>query len=361
MIVPVAIVGASYREASTDARAKLAAVDPSQELIDGGHITGVVRLQTCSRTEWVVSAARPEWAAELLRSALWARMGEERVSLHLKAGLAGAHYLMRVAGGLDAVAEGEMAVGRQVLKAFERAHGEGKADRVLRVCWKHVESLVHTRRSANSIARSSRKPIGEGVEALVLEAIRQHGLRLKSTIPVLGQGEMGRTVARALRAAFHLAPGFGRSGIEEFLKLAKVAPAVVIATGGPAAWVTLPGRVNQPHCFDIGSPGQVLDAGGWQLQGLDALLSGPRRALSEEAHELLQTQVLEATEKLAQALTEKVPAEALMAIDEERREFLHNTLPGVLAEMPARQAEQVKKTVAAFTHALMRRTRGANS
>lgn len=358
MSLPLVIVGASYREASTEVRAKLALLDPSPQLYEGGHITGAVRLQTCSRTEWVVSAPRADWAGELLKSALWSGLGE-RVPLHVKPGLAGAHYLMRVAAGLDAVAEGETAVGRQVLKAFERAHAQGRADKVLRLAWKHVESLVHARRSNASARSLTETQAGAGVEQLALTTLRSKGLRAGDEVAVLGRGDMGRTMVRALSAASFVAHGYGRAALDAFTARATRAPAVVVATAGPHAWLTLPARRDMPVCVDVGSPGQVRGATGWELVGLDALLSGPTARLSDEALDALEAQVRQVTETLCVALAERLPKEALMAIDEERREFLHRTLPGVLAEVPALQAQQVKKTVAAFTHTLLRRTRCA--
>ena len=62
----------------------------------------------------------------------------------MRAGSAAVHYLLRVAVGLDSVAEGEGAVGRQVLKAFEHARSTGVSDGRLHRVWKHVER-AHSR------------------------------------------------------------------------------------------------------------------------------------------------------------------------------------------------------------------------
>src|SRR6185503_10147083 len=121
---------------------------PSFELLATGAARGIARLETCSRTEWVVSSSQPQWAAELLRSALMSRLegGAPGRTLHLKVGPAAAHYLMRVAAGLESLAEGEPAVGRQVLRGFERAHAAKRTDKPLNACWRAVGSLIHRRR-----------------------------------------------------------------------------------------------------------------------------------------------------------------------------------------------------------------------
>jgi len=74
-MVPLALVGMSYREAPSAVRAALAAVDaevggPSQRLLDAGQISGVVRIESCARVEWLFAAEHPAWAAELFSATL---------------------------------------------------------------------------------------------------------------------------------------------------------------------------------------------------------------------------------------------------------------------------------------------------
>ncbi|MBS1151703.1 MAG: hypothetical protein H6Q89_3401, partial [Myxococcaceae bacterium] len=75
MSLPLAIVGASFRDVPTRMRARLHQVDegdssPSAQLVEGGHVQGMVKIVTCSRVEWVMSTHNPEWAASMLTSAL---------------------------------------------------------------------------------------------------------------------------------------------------------------------------------------------------------------------------------------------------------------------------------------------------
>ena len=74
-MIPLALVGMSYREAPSAVRAGLVAFDtetegPARQLLDAGEITGVVRIESCARVEWLLASARPAWAAELFSAAL---------------------------------------------------------------------------------------------------------------------------------------------------------------------------------------------------------------------------------------------------------------------------------------------------
>ena len=69
-MVPLALVGMSYREAPSAVRAALAAIDaevggPSQRLLDAGQISGVVRIEAARAWSGCFAAEHPAWAAEL--------------------------------------------------------------------------------------------------------------------------------------------------------------------------------------------------------------------------------------------------------------------------------------------------------
>src|SRR5262249_21688460 len=117
-MIPLAVLGMDFRDGPTAVRSALGGLDsgsssPTAELLASGAAKGVALLETCSRCEWVISSAQPAWAAELLKSALLSRAGGAERRMHVRVGSAAIHYLMRVAAGLESVAEGEPAVGRQ--------------------------------------------------------------------------------------------------------------------------------------------------------------------------------------------------------------------------------------------------------
>jgi oxygen-dependent protoporphyrinogen oxidase len=354
-IVPLLVVGASYRELPTEGRARLAQLEdgpdaPSRALVSAGYADGVVVLATCSRVEWIVSTKDPRWAAELLRGALLTRVPGARV--HVRSGRAAAHYLLRVAMGLDSVAEGEPAVGRQMVLAFERAHQGAHADRGLRRCWRAVQHLVSERRRRGVVRH------GLGVQTLVVDALAQRGVAHDAVIAVLGQGEIGRAVVGALNAAgFRGHVAFRRDGRAAFDALAGSCAAVVVCTGAPEAHVTLPPRADGPLVVDVGVPAQVRAAPGWTSVALEDLLAHPRRLLDDATRSWLVEQVGTAADRLAKELAAPAPAGTLSVIDEERRVFLRETLPPLLAHVPPPHAEEVRRACAAFAHALIERVR----
>src|SRR5262245_28678747 len=146
-MVPIALVGMSYREAPSAVRAGLAALDagttgPSRALLEAGEITGFVRIESCARVEWVLASPRPAWAAELLSAALvGAAENPEAQRPRARHGAAAVGGLLRVAAGLDSVAQGEHAIGNQVLRAFERAHEAGTVCRNLHVVRRGVRAM----------------------------------------------------------------------------------------------------------------------------------------------------------------------------------------------------------------------------
>ena len=176
MSPPLAVVGVSWRNANTAVRAQFAALaqqaEPIASLRQAGYVSGAACITTCSRTEWIITADQPEWAGSLLRGALASRLPELQPELvQVRAGAAAVHYLLRVAVGLDSVAEGEGAVGRQVLKAFELARSNGISDARLHRVWKHVERLIRQRRDHLPGAPSL------GVQALVREVLRDEPVK----------------------------------------------------------------------------------------------------------------------------------------------------------------------------------------
>ena len=301
------VVGISYREAPTAVRAALLRADsgegaPSAALLEQHMARGVVRVETCSRVEWLIEADEPGWAVELLRSALLARLAEQMppgslpvegaaLKLHTRVDAPAVNYLLRVAAGLDSIAQGEHAVGRQVLKAFERAHKEGTTGRVLNASWRVLGHLLHSLRDVMPERQ------GIGVQTLVTRALLGNGVVPGDSVLVFGQGDIGRATARSLkRARFDASSVYRRPGLSAFLEDAKTARAVVVCSGAPEAWLSLPARRDGPLLIDVGSPAQVKSAPGWSLFTLDRLLEGlpPARAravvarVSEFTHRLMR-------------------------------------------------------------------------
>ena len=244
-MIPLALVGMSYREAPSAVRAALTALDtgesgPSRQLLDAGEITGIVRIESCARVEWLLASPRPAWAAELLSAALLGAVEvSEPVRPRVRHGGAAVGALLRVAAGLDSVAQGEHAIGNQVLRAFERAQEAGTVCRNLHVAWRGVgEMLNHARRIL---------PQGRtgGVQALVMQRMTE--VPRDAAIAVFGLGEIGRAMMRALAdAGFSAVESFNRASMRAFDGALQRASVVILASGAPQAWAMLPRRQRSP-------------------------------------------------------------------------------------------------------------------
>lgn len=358
MAAPVAVVGMDFREGPSSVRARLKALDdgpesPSLRLRRDGYCDGVVRVESCSRIEWIVSAGNPQWAGELLRGALQKGAGIQPAErrLHMKASTGALSYLVRVTLGLESVAEGEHAIGRQVLRAFEHAHDEARTDRVLHLCWTALGRALQARRATG---------LGStvGVQSLVVAELGP--LERRAPVLVKGQGEIGRQVLAALqREGFTDVQGFTRAQAADFATRAQVASAVVVCTGGPAAWLALPARADAPSVIDIGAPAQVLHAPGWRLLPLDEVLSRRGLLLTAGALATLEQLADEATEGLREALDGTATHHVLEALESEKRRFFDADVDDVLAALPPREARRVGEALRGLTHRLLEVTRRA--
>jgi glutamyl-tRNA reductase len=345
-----------FREGPTSLREQLKTIDdapdsPSLALLASGSARGIVRIESCSRVEWVISSEAPGWAAELLRSSLLSRAGErgQKRSLHVKTSRGAAAYLFRLALGIESVAEGEHAVGRQVLRSFEDAHANSRTDRTLHLCWHAIGRVLQLRKGG---------AVGGGVGVQSLVACELDSRRRDAEVLVLGQGDIGKSVMAALaRSGFSKAQAYTRATRAAFDERALAAPIVVACTGAPDAHLELPTRDDGPLAIDLGSPVQVRSAPGWKHLGLDELLVQRGVVLTpEELHELQELSE-EAAEGLSLALTDDGTTRVLEVLENEKRRLFDDELDDVLARLPPREARELTARLRGFTHRLVEATR----
>jgi glutamyl-tRNA reductase len=347
-MIPLALVGMSYREAPTTVRAGLAAFDtgasgPSRQLLDSGEITGIVRIESCARVEWLLAAPRPAWAAELFGAALiGAADNTDHLRPRVRHGAAAVGGLLRVAAGLDSIAQGEHAIGNQVLRSFERAQEAGTVCRNLHVMWRGVGEML------NRARRILPRGLTGGVQSLVIQ--RMDEVPRDAPIAVFGLGEIGRAMLRALTdAGFTDVESFNRASMRAFEAHLPRARVVVLASGAPHAWATLPegsGRM----AFDLGSPLQIVAAPGWHLTELDELLDGHGAVLPESEYAALDAECAGTAEKICQTLLAPPPSDTLAAMTAIRTEFMQNKLPGLLEGLPPQRARKLTSEVNAMLH-----------
>jgi glutamyl-tRNA reductase len=348
-MIPLALVGMSYREAPSAVRAALAAFDsdangPSRQLLAAEEITGIVRIESCARVEWLLASARPSWAAELFSAALiGATENPDHVRPRVRHGAAAVGGLLRVAAGLDSVAQGEHAIGRQVLRAFERAHEDGTVCRSLHVAWRGVGDLLGRARRILPQGRTG------GIQALVVQ--RLVGVPRDAPIAVFGLGEIGQAMLRALAdAGFTAVESFNRASMRAFESAVPRADTLIVCSGAPHAWLTLPFAAGKQQVFDLGSPLQVVAAPGWKLTALDELLDGNGAVLPEGEFAALEVECASAAEKVCHTLLQPPPSDTLAAMTAMRTEFMQNKLPALLEGMPPQRVRKVTSEVNAMLH-----------
>jgi glutamyl-tRNA reductase len=347
-MVPLALVGMSYREAPSAVRAALASIDaeadgPSQLLLASGEITGVVRIESCARVEWLFAGPRPAWAAELFSATLiGAEENPDRMRPRVRHGAAAAGGLLRVAAGLDSVAQGEHAIGNQVLRSFERAQEAGTMCRNLHVVWRGVGEMLGKARRILPQGRTG------GVQQLVIDRIAD--LPREAPIAVFGLGEIGRAMLRALAdSGFTAVESFNRASMRAFDSAVARSQVVIVASGAPHAWLTLPpGRGRK--AFDLGSPLQIVAAPDWQLTELDELLDGHGAVLPDAEYSALEAECAISAERICQTLLAPPPSDTLAAMTAIRTEFMQHKLPGLLEGLPPQRARKLTSEVNAMLH-----------
>jgi len=348
-MIPLALVGMSYREAPSAVRAALVAFDsdaggPSRQLLEAEEITGIVRIESCARVEWLLASARPSWAAELFSAALiGAAENPDGVRPRVRHGAAAVGALLRVAAGLDSVAQGEHAIGNQVLRAFERAHEDGTVCRSLHVAWRGVGDLLNRARRILPQGRTG------GVQALVIQ--RLVTVRRDAPIAVFGLGEIGQAMLRGLaEAGFTAVESFNRASMRAFESAVPRADTLIVCSGAPHAWLTLPAATGSQQVFDLGSPLQLVAAPGWKHTGLDELLDGNGAVLPEGEFAALEVECASGAEKICHTLLQPPPSDTLAAMTAMRTEFMQNKLPALLEGMPPQRVRKVTSEVNAMLH-----------
>jgi glutamyl-tRNA reductase len=347
-MIPLALVGMSYREAPSAVRAALAAIDaeangPSQQLLAAGEVTGVVRIESCARVEWLFAAEHPAWAAELFSATLTgAAENPDHLRPRVRHGAAAAGGLLRVAAGLDSVAQGEHAIGNQVLRSFERAHEAGTVCRSLHVVWRGVGEMLGKARRILPQGRTG------GVQQLVIDRIED--ISRDAPIAVFGLGEIGRAMLRALSdQGFTAVESFNRASMRAFEAAVTRAAVVVVASGAPHAWLTLPPGEGR-RVFDLGSPLQIVAAPGWRVTGLDELLDGHGAVLPDAEYSALEAECSATAERICQTLLAPPPSDTLAAMTAIRTEFMQNKLPALLEGLPPQRARKLTSEVNAMLH-----------
>jgi len=205
--IPLAVVGVDFRRAPARKRERLLLTDEERRTL-GAQLQrseaadGFACLDTCNRTEWIVSAEDPSWAAEILRTQMLTReqdATENEVNGHLVpyvyVGVEAARHLFEVAAGLESFVVGEKEIASQLHRALERSRGEETASPVLNGVGM---AMGHLTRDTHRIDLTGAGPRGVHDVAVSFLSTR---FEAPPRVAVVGLGQIGEKVVRSLRRA----------------------------------------------------------------------------------------------------------------------------------------------------------------
>lgn len=202
----VIVVGLEQRNAPLDLLERVSVAEESLPkalgcLRDRSNLSEVVILSTCLRTEVYAVVERFHDGVAELEEFLAGFGGTQVESLaeHLTIRFDDdvAHHLLTVAAGLDSAVIGESEVLGQVRRAWERARDEQSCGPVLGGLFRHAVETGKRVRSETAIARGVTSLSHGAVE---LAARSRRGGLSGARVLVVGAGEMGEGIARALAA-----------------------------------------------------------------------------------------------------------------------------------------------------------------
>ena len=227
------------------------------ELSGSDHITEVVVVSTCMRTEIYAVAKRYHNAMNDIRAFIgtWSGLPPEAwsdyaYSFHDEAAV---RHLFRVASGLDSAVLGEGEILRQVRSAWEASHAEDADGPTLAALFRLAAETGKRVRAETAIA--------QGTTSLSQAAVAMASARLGSlagrTTLLVGAGEMGEAMAQALAAA----PAAGPVLVAN--RTWARATALAARCGGQAVqWAEIPSALEVADVLltSTGSPDVLIEA-----------------------------------------------------------------------------------------------------
>jgi glutamyl-tRNA reductase len=394
--IPLAVVGVDFRRAPARTRGRLLLSDEERltfasQLRRSNAADGLACLDTCNRTEWIVSAEEPSWAAEILRTHMLTRErgdtgdgAEAETNGHLVpyvyVGEEAARHLFEVAAGLESFVVGEKEIASQLHRSFERSRGEEIGSPVLNGVGMAMGRLT---RDTHRIDLTGAGPRGVHDVAVAFLTTRFEN---PPEVAVVGLGQIGEKVVRSLRRA-GLKPRLcnrtlpvawaGDETVEPLDRLEALLSEVdvaVVCTAAPKPVVgsaTLVKRAGDSPILlvDLGIPAQVdaalnLNRDLAEVADLEVLQQESERRVvaswADLAH--VRQRVGQAIGELEKYCRERRYSRLLQSTQERHQRYIRVDIPRVIQEAagdlpPAtrnRLEAEIKGLVRSYTNAVFR-------
>ncbi len=392
--IPLAVVGVDFRRAPARKRGRLLLSDEERrafgaQLRRSEAADGLACLDTCNRTEWIVSAEEPSWAAEILRTQMLTRErgatdneAEAETNGHLVpyvyVGEEAARHLFEVAAGLESFVVGEKEIASQLHRAFERSRGEEIGSPVLNGVGMAMGRLT---RDTHRIDLTGAGPRGVHDVAVAFLTTR---FEYPPQVAVVGLGQIGEKVVRSLRRAGLKPRLCNRTipvawagdepvvGLEQLPDLLAEVDVAVVCTAAPKPMVgqaVLQKRDgDQPILLvDLGIPAQVdatLARDLAEVADLEVLQQESERRVvaswADLAH--IRHRVGQAIGELEKFCRERRYSRLLRSTQERHQRYIRVDIPRVIQEaagdLPAktrnRLEAEIKGLVRSYTNAVFR-------
>jgi glutamyl-tRNA reductase len=391
--IPLAVVGVDFRRAPARKRDRLLLSDAERQALANQlrrseAADGLACLDTCNRTEWIVSAEEPTWAAEILRTQMLTRerdpgeaAGPEsngHLVPYVYVGEEAARHLFEVAAGLESFVVGEKEIASQLHRALERSRTEESGSPILNGVGMAVGRLT---RDTHRIDLTGAGP--RGVHDVAVSYL-QTRFPDPPAVAVVGLGQIGEKVVRSLRRAglrprlcnrttavswAGEEPVVGLDGLERLL--AEV-DAAVVCTAAPKPLVGVERLARRAAgrpvlLVDLGIPAQVdptLPQDLAEVADLEVLQQGSAPELVASWADLTEVRqrVSQAIGELEKYCRERRYSRLLRSTQERHQRYVRVEIPRVIAEaagelpprVRSRLEAELKGLVRSYTNAVFR-------
>jgi glutamyl-tRNA reductase len=367
---PLAVVGCDFRVASSAWRSRLVLGDDEARamaatLRRNGAADGFVDLNTCNRTEWIVSTGDPRWAASLLSGQMVQRMGAEASSWfspYVRRGDEAAVHVFRLVLGQQSLVVGERQIAGQLYGALETARDRKCSSRVLNGLGTAAGRLV---RMALKQGHAGGRSVG--VHSLAASCLsRWLGPDAVARVAVVGLGRTGRRVLALVQQekryhAVSLNRTIGPDSLRGVrplsdlpLVLAEV-DAVILCTGAPQPVLKASHLVERSAerkllVVDVGIPPQVERAGlpaGVTVCGLDELaaLNGESLPKTDAHAAALGPLIDEALAEFRSFCGQPAFSDIIDTLQSSHSRLVREAIPRIIAERLEGLPEEIRTRV----------------